>query len=216
MPLSDFIDATVLEAPKSNDLAVFEPVLATLDAGKNDATYIKAAITKCSATASLYCNRKFGLAKYYFAVDVVTAFRSGVLTPGACEPIHLPQTPIVSVLDVSAPSDHGFDLTLVEGVDFRINKETGAIHRISGSGDPMDWWPLRSLRVLAWAGYVLPGQEAPKGIDAPKLPGDVTAAVEQMVRLAYSQKSRPKTPEEADAPAAMTVATASVLDKYRV
>jgi hypothetical protein len=178
MSLAEFFDTHVLAEPLAN-LATADDVV------KGDASddLIAAAIARCSRFAESYCGRRLGVARYQFQARLGAAFREGALVNGAANALPLPAFPIGAVNSVKELNSWGAEITLLPGVDYALDGPSGRLARLGPDGATIDWWPPRAVTIDAWAGYVLPGQNAADFHGSPVLPKDVSRAVGLMATL---------------------------------
>lgn len=203
---------TVIVAASSYNLTTLDVVkdeLSITDSSQ-DATLTRY-ITSASAAAASYCNRVFQTetVKDEFWPD---RGPSQYMLPTKLESLQLSRWPVVAV---SLVRENG--VLLVEGTDFRTDKDNGALIRLGADGYPTSWcaWPLSVQYVGGFA----------------TVPSDIADAVVRMVTKRQSAKGRDSTLKAEDIPgvisrqfwiatgsdaANMTPDVADILDGYRV
>lgn len=191
-------------------LPVVKDELNILDNSK-DAT-LKRYITSASAAASQYCNRKFQ------AEEIQDEFwpdreRYQYQLPGGVDVLQLSRwpvtSPIISVVENS--------ITLAEGIDFRVEYDTGTLIRLDCNLYPRKWyaWPIVAQFIGGFA----------------DIPDDVDDAIVRMVTRRFSSKGRDPNLKQQNIPGVLEqswwIATGTesgnmspditdVLDNYRV
>lgn len=162
---------TVVKAASSYDLTTLSVVKDELSITDNskDAS-LKRYITSGSAAAAQYCNRRFQVetVKDEFWPD--RDFYSYPL-PGGVNVIQLSRWPVVSAVIVI---ENG--ITLVDGIDYRVDAGNGNLVRLDADLYPRPWcaWPISAQYDGGFA----------------EIPDDVADAVIRMVTRRYSVKGR--------------------------
>lgn len=177
-----YILTTIVTPPTGGDLTT----LATWKddwgvTGTDNDGFLARTITRCSASAAQFCNRRFGIATY--SDEIQLAHGVSVLN-GRQSPLMLSQYPLISVASITETDANGTATVLVEGVDFKVDYTNSKLYRLNSSQQPRDWWPMMRVTVVYQAGYVLPG------VQGRTLPDDIEDAVGRMVYTRWSERRR--------------------------
>jgi hypothetical protein len=214
MRASDFFETLVISEP-GDALATPDMVAVHGDA---PADIVDGAIVWCSAFAEAYTGRRFGVARYQFNARFDMAFREGHLVTGRADALPLPAFPVGAVNNVKEIVEGGTEVTLLPGVDYALDAPNGRLARLGAEGASVDWWPPRGLRIDAWAGYVLPGQDASKFPGSPELPKEVSRAVALMAALWVARFPKGYKPVDGqpDPQPELTSEAMTILNAYRI
>jgi len=163
---------TTVQTPASGydltTLAVVKDELSITDTSKD--TTLSRYITSASAAIAQYCNRVFPseTVKDEFWPDRETY---GFQLPGSMMSLQLTRWPVGTVTSVT---ENG--TALVDGTDYRVDKDNGSLIRLGGNAYPTTWlaWPI----VAIYAG----------GFAA--IPSDIADAAVRMVKARYLAKGR--------------------------
>lgn len=208
---------TVLVAATSYDLTQLSAVKDELElaTGKADGR-LRRYIAEASAAAAQYCNRRFQVETVEDAIYPQNDPHPWQLS-GQVETLQLSRWPVVQLVAVTENGD-----ALVEGTDFRLDADSGALVRLDAGGNRCLWNALPKV-VQYRAGYA--GQGGYGGI-----PPDVEGAVIRMVVRRYVAPKDPNLMAQ-DIPGVMSQRwwiagtsdtgnmapdIADVLDNYRV
>jgi hypothetical protein len=203
---------TVVTAASSYDLttlAIVKDELSITDGSKD--TSLRRYITSASAAAAQYCNRKFQVETVKDEFWPERGPRQWAL-PGGVERLQLTRWPVVTVASVTENGS-----ALVDGVDYRVDAENGALVRLDAGLYPRKWsaWPIA---VQYDGGFS-------------EIPEDAADAVVRMVTKRYSAKGRDATLKQESIPGVlerqfwiatgaeagnMTPDITDILDNYRV
>lgn len=127
-------------------------------------------IAEVSIAAQQFCNRVFAVEtikdEFWPARgEVPSMFISGE------DPLQLSRWPVVSIVSVI---ENGVALT--DSVDYRVDKENGALFRLDSAGDPKIW-PAYATAVTFQAGF-------------DPMPADITGKIVRMVTARYYAAGR--------------------------
>lgn len=142
---------TVLSAAATYDLTTLTTVrdeLALKPADTANDTWLSRAITQVSKSIMTEANRVFAPEYVQDAFDVP---RARYQIPNGAAELQLSRWPILSVTSVVQTSDTA--VTLVEGVDFRVDYATGALYRLDATTDTIMAWEALPVTVKYSAGY---------------------------------------------------------------
>lgn len=185
-----YFKTTVLTPPAVTRLADPDIVLDDWNIDASVRTFIERSIDRCSAAASDYCNRQFGIAEYQIVANLERGYRDGHLLIGDISPLMIPYWPITSVVSVTETDADGTITTLVENTDFEVVNKVAKFYRLDSYGRQRDWWPQKKVTIVCWAGYVLPGQILGNFPGAEMLPAHLQDAIGRMVATRYFERSR--------------------------
>ncbi len=161
---------TIVTPAPSYDLIDLTTVTEELGTSPGDNTVTARLISRASASIAQYCNRVFvaEVVKDEFWPQRDPYPRS---IPGGVAPLQLTRWPVVQVNSVV---ENG--VTLIDGMDFRIDKVNGQLTRLDGNGYPRKW-PAVAIAVQYKGGYE-------------DIPADVQDAALRMVRARWLGRSR--------------------------
>lgn len=148
--LQPYADLTVDQAAPSYDLVDLATVKSEFSLKSNDTSkddWLKRAISQSSAAIANYCNRVFPLeavTETYLQTEIPVPY----MWWGNAAPIMLKRWP---VLMVTAVIEDG--VTLVEGTDYRVKKQTGELVRLSADSRMVAPWRILPLTISYVAGY---------------------------------------------------------------
>lgn len=192
------------------DLTTVKADLGVTDNANN--AFFKSLISRASAAAASYCNR-------VFPVETITdEFLAGNhavhqrTIPDRCYPLQLTRFPVTTLTSVVENA-----VTLVDGTDFRLDKDKGQLIRLGTDGH-LKSWSMLAVTITYAAGY------------AP-IPYDVVDAVIRMIKNRWFMRTRDSTLRQQNVPGvleqtfwiatgaeagAMTPDVVDLLDGYRV
>ena len=159
--------------------------------GTQDDAFLLRAITRCSASAEQFCNRKFA-AETLTETIYLDRDAYPYQEPGGVRALQLSRWPLASVSSV-VQQDAGTNTTLVQSPsddpDYVVLDPEGQLVRLDSFGNQMTW-PALVYTIDYQAGYILPGQD-PNGFPgADLLPSDIEDAVGRMVYTRWSERRR--------------------------
>ena len=163
---------TVISAAANNDLT--DLVTTKNELGKTmpcDDAWLTKAITQVSRAIRSYIKRVLVPEVVQDQFDYRTQPSQNCGTTRMAE-LQLTRWPILGIVSVSQLQSNATTLALIEGTDFRVNYETGALLRLNSSGYSTLWESL-PITVIYMAGY---GAKVTETQTVPATPYKVTVA----------------------------------------
>lgn len=175
---------TVLDAASTYDLTTFTNVMDDWSITDSAATnFLTRSITRCSRSASNFCNRVFALETVQDEIGLPHDGWPHVARRQTFA-LQLSRWPVASVASVVVDGT-----TLAEGLDFLTDAVAGQLVRLDEYGNPKDWTGLLTTVVYS-AGYWLPGMSGTAPVGVLSLPEDIEDAVSRMVYTRYAERQR--------------------------
>lgn len=154
------------------DLATVKDELSIQTGDSTNDAWLGRAITQTSASISNYCRRVFAPERVQDVFDIQQD-PYPYQTPGGFAALELSRLPVLAVLSVVQTLAVGVTQTLVEGVDFRTDPNTGRLLRLNPFTGPVTTWEAVPVTVTYTAGHGALVQEAHT---VPTSPYQVTVA----------------------------------------
>lgn len=146
---------TVLSAAASHnltDLATVKDELSLATADTSDDVWLDRAIRQVSKAIANNCNRVFPPELVQDVIDIQQDAYP-YQTPGGFAELQLSRWPLLTVVSVTQTLSLGTTQALTEGVDFRVDPETGHLLRLSPFTGAVTTWEARPVTVQYVAGY---------------------------------------------------------------